>query len=30
MTEQEQLPIVVGVDGSETGRRALDWALREA
>jgi nucleotide-binding universal stress UspA family protein len=30
MTEQERLPIVVGVDGFETGRRALDWALREA
>ncbi|HEV7450203.1 MAG TPA: universal stress protein [Pseudonocardiaceae bacterium] len=30
MTEQEQLPIVVGIDGFETGRRALDWALREA
>ena len=30
MAEQERLPIVVGVDGLETGRRALDWALREA
>lgn len=30
MTEQEHLPIVVGVDGHETGRRALEWALREA
>lgn len=30
MVEQERLPIVVGVDGHETGRRALDWALREA
>lgn len=30
MAEQERLPIVVGVDGHETGRRALDWALREA
>src|SRR2546423_15337136 len=29
MTEQH-LPIVVGVDGHETGRRALEWALREA
>jgi nucleotide-binding universal stress UspA family protein len=30
VAEQERLPIVVGVDGLETGRRALDWALREA
>ena len=30
MTKQGGLPIVVGVDGDETGRRALDWALREA
>lgn len=30
MTNQEQLPIVVGIDGQETGRRALEWALREA
>jgi nucleotide-binding universal stress UspA family protein len=30
MAEQDKLPIVVGVDGQETGRRALDWALREA
>jgi nucleotide-binding universal stress UspA family protein len=30
MVDHEQLPIVVGVDGHETGRRALDWALREA
>ena len=30
MAEHERLPIVVGVDGHETGRRALDWALREA
>lgn len=30
MSEHEQPPIVVGVDGHETGRRALDWALREA
>jgi nucleotide-binding universal stress UspA family protein len=30
MADQEQLPIVVGVEGHETGRRALDWALREA
>jgi nucleotide-binding universal stress UspA family protein len=30
MTELEQLPIVVGIDGFETGRRVLDWALREA
>jgi nucleotide-binding universal stress UspA family protein len=30
MTEQDKLPIMVGVDGHETGRRALDWALREA
>jgi nucleotide-binding universal stress UspA family protein len=30
MAEQERLRIVVGIDGFETGRRALDWALREA
>jgi nucleotide-binding universal stress UspA family protein len=30
MAEHERLPIVVGVDGHETGRRALEWALREA
>lgn len=30
MTEHERLPIVVGVDGFETGWRALDWALRAA
>ncbi|HXT45654.1 MAG TPA: universal stress protein [Pseudonocardiaceae bacterium] len=30
MTEQEHLPIVVGIDGFETGRHALEWALREA
>jgi nucleotide-binding universal stress UspA family protein len=30
MAEQERLTIVVGVDGCETGRRALGWALREA
>lgn len=30
MAEQQDLPIVVGVDGHETGRRALEWALREA
>jgi nucleotide-binding universal stress UspA family protein len=30
MTEQEELPIMIGVDGSETGRRAVDWVLREA
>lgn len=30
MTNLERLPIVVGIDGHETGRRALDWALHEA
>jgi nucleotide-binding universal stress UspA family protein len=30
MTEQQHLPIVVGVDGHETGQRALEWALHEA
>ncbi|MGH4012042.1 MAG: universal stress protein [Pseudonocardiaceae bacterium] len=30
MTDKERLPIVVGVDGHETGRRALVWALYEA
>jgi nucleotide-binding universal stress UspA family protein len=30
MTEQKHLPVVVGIDGFETGRRALVWALREA
>ena len=30
MAKQDRLSIVVGVDGHETGRRALDWALREA
>jgi nucleotide-binding universal stress UspA family protein len=30
MTEQQHLPIVVGVDGHETGRRAFEWALHEA
>lgn len=30
MTEQERPRIVVGIDGFETGRRALGWALREA
>ena len=30
MTNQERLPIVVGIDGHETGRQALNWALREA
>jgi nucleotide-binding universal stress UspA family protein len=30
MTGQQHLPIVVGVDGHETGRRALEWAVREA
>jgi nucleotide-binding universal stress UspA family protein len=30
MTEQEELPIMIGVDGSEAGRRAVDWVLREA
>jgi nucleotide-binding universal stress UspA family protein len=30
MAHQEGLPIVVGVDGHETGRRALEWAVREA
>lgn len=30
MTDQTQPPIVVGIDGDETGQRALKWALREA
>jgi nucleotide-binding universal stress UspA family protein len=30
MAEQERLRIVVGIDGFDTGRRALDWALHEA
>jgi nucleotide-binding universal stress UspA family protein len=30
MAEQEHRRMVVGIDGYETGRRALDWALREA
>lgn len=30
MADQAQPPIVVGVDGEETGQRALKWALREA
>src|ERR687884_1666442 len=30
MAEQERRRIVVGIDGFETGRRALDWALHEA
>jgi nucleotide-binding universal stress UspA family protein len=30
MAEYERLPIVVGVDGHETGQRVLEWALREA
>lgn len=30
MTGQQHLPMVVGVDGHETGRRALEWAVREA
>lgn len=30
MADQAQPPIVVGIDGDETGQRALEWALREA
>lgn len=30
MAEQERLRIVVGIDGFDTGRRALHWALGEA
>lgn len=30
MTEQEHLSVVVEIDGFETGRHALEWALREA
>jgi nucleotide-binding universal stress UspA family protein len=30
MAEHERFPIVVGIDGRETGQRALDWALHEA
>lgn len=30
MTNRERLPIVVGIDGHDTGWRALDWALQEA
>ncbi|MGA2872270.1 MAG: universal stress protein [Candidatus Dormibacteria bacterium] len=29
-TESQPLPIVVGVDGSEASRKALEWAGREA
>ncbi|MFB9907634.1 universal stress protein [Allokutzneria oryzae] len=30
MAERRRAPIVVGIDGSETGRHALEWALTEA